>query len=391
MPDRFEYETAKAIFAESELLKVREDGVWLREKRVPRLLFRPERREFLEHPLDALWVPGKPDPASLPVLPIPFTAAELAASFLVGAGALYASDRFGDMVLRVLSKRAQKAQKADLEKALQTLDCGPAAKAAVREAFAELRRAAEVVGTLQMPHTASAQRKERRREALLRRARKNLGIDVNLAKVNAELEAELRAAKSRDAAKKKRDEIFPALDDWKAKDVDYRNLRDAVADAKKATEVAEAIWLKDLLNHLIGDQSDAEKASQAPTPMPSRDDDQGNGAQQDTTAQPAIDRSLLATPEQLISAFGSFTGMHADWFNKTKDKPKLHAAIKIAGTSGTRSTPPLLCPLEVMQWLTDPKRRTGRMGMSQEKGWERLKAHFPNVYDRHSSASPLND
>lgn len=93
MPDRFEYETAKAIFAESELLKVREDGVWLREKRVPRLLFRPERREFLEHPLDALWVPGKPDPASLPVLPIPFTAAELAASFLVGAGALYASDR----------------------------------------------------------------------------------------------------------------------------------------------------------------------------------------------------------------------------------------------------------------------------------------------------------
>lgn len=105
------------------------------------------------------------------------------------------------------------------------------------------------------------------------------------------------------------------------------------------------------------------------------------------------DFKLLATPKQLIDAFGAFTDMKAEWFKSLKDKPALFAARKVAGRGGreTYGFDPLFCPLEVMQWLTDPKRKTGSKRLSQNKGWQLLKSHFPDVYNKNSAASPLDD
>ncbi|MEY8689877.1 MAG: hypothetical protein AB9M53_08365 [Leptothrix sp. (in: b-proteobacteria)] len=103
--------------------------------------------------------------------------------------------------------------------------------------------------------------------------------------------------------------------------------------------------------------------------------------------------SMLATREKLIVAFGAFTGMDAAWFTNLTDTPKLLAARKVAGQGGRgRTTEPWFCPLEVMQWLIDPRRRRkgGRL-LSESKGWELLETHFPRVYAANSVGDPRED
>ena len=116
---------------------------------------------------------------------------------------------------------------------------------------------------------------------------------------------------------------------------------------------------------------------------------------QDTETLPTqkLDYKLLATPEKLINAFGAFTGMDKKWFRNLKDKPALFAARKCLGRGGKEGyrIEPLFCPLEVMQWLTDPKRKTGRHGATPDKCWRLLKSHFPDVYNANSVQSPLRD
>lgn len=103
---------------------------------------------------------------------------------------------------------------------------------------------------------------------------------------------------------------------------------------------------------------------------------------------PACDLSTLATREQLIEAFGRFTGMDASWFKNITDTPALLAARKVAGQGGRgHITEPLFCPFTVMQWLADSKRRKGRK-LSAEKAWELLEKNFPKVYDTRSVADP---
>lgn len=318
MPHEFDYEAAKAIFHGSNLHEVRADGVWLLSENIAPLLTSAERKAFIEHPLDSLWEMGKPSPSSQPVLRIPFTAAELAACFLVGAGALYASERFGEIGLRTLSRRNRKAEKADLEKALQTLDCGPAAKAAVRMAYAELREAAELVGTLEVLHEEDAQlktadprraaRDAKRKTAVSRQSarlvRRRLNIDDDLARVNAELEADLSAqqckldeklaplkaglekkdeesikqqialrnaaelqnAKSQEAALEKREKILAPFDDWIATNVGYKRLRNTAANAWEEAAEAESAWRKKLVRQLLNSQ-------QVPLPLSGSADD----------------------------------------------------------------------------------------------------------------------
>ncbi len=380
------------------LMELRQDGIYLKDGAFP---------EFTSD-----YVAGMTGDESLgcllgkPVLRIPFTVAEL---FRVQGGALGI---------------------------VEGLYCG----SETDELLAKLNRASteavevanalmELVGTRDVQHEEDAQRKAQALEEARRKGRKKLGIDAKLARVDKKLAAELAGqkskldealaplkdgvtagdetaiqrstslreaaelqdAKSRAFAKLKREKIRQEFDAWRAQDSDYLRLCVEADEARRAADDAEKAWRTAMLRQLLpSGQAAPEKTGPAPTPLAGQASDQRNDAQQDTTAQPAIDRSLLATPDQLIRAYGSFTGMDVTWFSKTKDKPKLHAAIKIAGTSGRKSTPPLLCPLEVMQWLTDPKRRIGRM-LSQEKGWERLKAHFPGVYVRHSAASPLED
>ena len=102
----------------------------------------------------------------------------------------------------------------------------------------------------------------------------------------------------------------------------------------------------------------------------------------------ALDTRLLATKDELISAFGPFTGMNADWFNNIRDKPALRAARRITGQGGRgHLAEPYFCPFAVMQWLVDSKRKTGR-SLSERKGWELLERHFPMVYASLSIGDP---
>lgn len=104
-------------------------------------------------------------------------------------------------------------------------------------------------------------------------------------------------------------------------------------------------------------------------------------------APSGIDYSMLATPERLIEAFGSFTGMNEGWFRNTKDRPDLHEAKAIAGVRGRNGQPPLFNVFGVMQYLISPSRRQGER-LSERTAWRLLKSNFPKVYAAHESLAP---
>lgn len=99
---------------------------------------------------------------------------------------------------------------------------------------------------------------------------------------------------------------------------------------------------------------------------------------------------LLATPSELITVFGTITGMDKAWFNNAKDAPKLKAARHSAGKGGRKGLEPLYQVFEVMQWLIDKKRRKGKT-MEEATGWRMLKNQFPNVYEEYQSFEPRPD
>jgi hypothetical protein len=104
-----------------------------------------------------------------------------------------------------------------------------------------------------------------------------------------------------------------------------------------------------------------------------------------------IDFAVLASREQLITAFGSFTGMDAGWFANVKDTPALLAARKVTGQGGRgHIAGPLFSPFEVLQWLINPVRRKGRK-LSEHKGWELFESHFPRAYAAYSVGDPRPD
>lgn len=99
---------------------------------------------------------------------------------------------------------------------------------------------------------------------------------------------------------------------------------------------------------------------------------------------------LLATPTELIDAFGVFTGMGKTWFSKPKDRPQLLAARHTAGKGGRKGREPLYYVFSVMQYLIDPKRRGGKT-MQEATGWRILKNKFREVYDEHQDLAPDAD
>lgn len=103
-----------------------------------------------------------------------------------------------------------------------------------------------------------------------------------------------------------------------------------------------------------------------------------------------LDYSLLATREELIAAFGAFTGMNMSWFKNITDKPELLAARAVAGTPGRNGAPPLFHPFPAMQWLVDPNRKVGR-GINPETAWRMLKQHFPRVHSVYLDFDPNSD
>jgi hypothetical protein len=102
-----------------------------------------------------------------------------------------------------------------------------------------------------------------------------------------------------------------------------------------------------------------------------------------------IDPTALATRQQLIAAFGTFTGMCMAWFEKLADTPALLNARKVKGQGQRgRNVEPLFCPAEVMYWLMDKKRKKGKPFHSAGKPWELLQKYFPEAYDKHSMNDP---
>ena len=155
-----------------------------------------------------------------------------------------------------------------------------------------------------------------------------------------------------------------------------RTLEEAQAEA----EDAHKTWLKDMVIELL--MADSER----------KELEAKSGWE--AVKPGAIDFKMLATPDQLIRAFGNFTGMSEAWFDKWADYPVLKNAIKRKGDSGRgRTTRPLFCPFLVMQGLMKkPRKGSKRQAfLTDEKPWELLRSHFPNLYDTHRGLSPLDE
>jgi len=95
-----------------------------------------------------------------------------------------------------------------------------------------------------------------------------------------------------------------------------------------------------------------------------------------------LDTTVLATPTELLNAFG-VRGLKKDWFNAPRKHSWLLAARKRKGVGGNRAKPALYCPYEVMVGLTTKTKPRGEARrMRDERGWKILEHHFPNTYSK---------
>jgi hypothetical protein len=93
-----------------------------------------------------------------------------------------------------------------------------------------------------------------------------------------------------------------------------------------------------------------------------------------------LDEAVLATPEELVKAFG-VGRLKEDWFNSPRKHGWLLAARKRVGVGGNQAKPALYCPYEVMVGLatkTRPRDKAPRM--REEKGWQILRRCFPEAH-----------
>lgn len=110
------------------------------------------------------------------------------------------------------------------------------------------------------------------------------------------------------------------------------------------------------------------------------------------TIHDPFDPTVLATPNQLLSAFDKW-GLKKSWFDSPSKQAWLFAARKQIGIGGNSSTPPLYCPLEVMIGLATKIRRGNGAPprISEEKGWRILKSHFPATHYKFQSLEVIDD
>ena len=372
-------------------------------------------------PADDMEWPGSPNPDTAPFLPIPFTASELAACMLDGPGQSiqFALDKRIGYPLKDGALGAIPARHRWMREALQeAYEIAAAAQLVVGEFDHEEEARAHALA--QQYDDANGQANERegvfeqgitRNEAHARRARAVASV--------ADLKAQTERAQA------------AVADKWKAWRkamvrqlllVDSRRsyiaqkLEEMQSDEhKKSVLVADAVFerweiaqlkLKRRLAILDSGppfcvpievaEADVENAKREVAEAEHemrfmRGDFDGSKPMSKESGQPAHDDfSMLATREQLIEAFGRFTGMDASWFKNITDTPVLLAARKVAGHGGRgHIAEPLFCPFEVMQWLADSKRRKNKSRkLSVEKAWELLEKNFPKVYNARSIADP---
>lgn len=94
----------------------------------------------------------------------------------------------------------------------------------------------------------------------------------------------------------------------------------------------------------------------------------------------------LATPDDLIAAFGPATGMNGNWFRNLKDRPGLKVAREVQGARGRNGHQPLFDTMKVLAYLTGQRR--GVTPLSQRRAWDLLKQHFPRVYAANEIGDP---
>ena len=108
------------------------------------------------------------------------------------------------------------------------------------------------------------------------------------------------------------------------------------------------------------------------------------------TATPApaeeLDYSLLATPAELLDAFGRW-GMDAAWFDDLNSHQWLFDARRKKG-QGQRGhvIEPLFCPFAVMNGLIGKVRKAKRL--QPDTAWRTLAHKFPKVYAANASFDP---
>lgn len=93
------------------------------------------------------------------------------------------------------------------------------------------------------------------------------------------------------------------------------------------------------------------------------------------------DYNRLATPAQLVAAFGGLTGMKREWFADLRKGHPLREARKADGKPGRGSFEPLFDIIEVAQWLADKKPRFRSYRHAGKKSvWNIVRQHFPKAY-----------
>ena len=108
------------------------------------------------------------------------------------------------------------------------------------------------------------------------------------------------------------------------------------------------------------------------------------------TAKPSpgeeLDYSLLATPAELLDAFGKW-GMGVAWFDDLNSRKWLLDARRKKG-QGQRGhvIEPLFCPFAVMKGLIGSVRRANRL--QPDTAWRTLAHKFPKVYAEFSEYDP---
>lgn len=154
----------------------------------------------------------------------------------------------------------------------------------------------------------------------------------------------------------------------------------AAAASEVACELASASPAQDvpeqpsdpILAEAAAAREEASELVAAPTPGAAPHEQPGE-----------FDLAELATPDELVEAFGSLLPLSA--FRALKDRRWLKAARKIPGKSGRQHSPPLFCPYLVMVGLTKTKKGE-RLPVHQ--GWSVLKTKFKATYQRHRLEEP---
>lgn len=292
-----------------------------------------------------------PDPLTYPALPVDFSSQELAAFLLDGVGLGMVATEYGDF------------SDGPDEDSLDHFGIrGGKARRALKDAYANLRTAMNKVG---YPNMALLQQEE----AIRRQYHEARGESLEREKVMEPNHAGLPESEYMAEYRRRLGLAIGPLAELEREM--ERLTAEADASRKRWRKAMVAALLKPVTNPAEPELESTTKGASVVQPE-------------------GIDPTMLATREQLIEAFGTFTGMDASWFNNLKDTPKLLAARKVTGQGGRNYAAPLFCPHEVMLWLVNPKRRKGKP-MKQETGWRVLEHRFSRVFNARSVGDPRQD